>query len=103
MSRAETCVTLTPGMVRSSSAMFWVGAFSIVAAVITLTVAGALISVSSVRDGLTMIVSSYLAGLSVGAGGCWVDAGCEGDAGGCACCCGCTAIGCGGGGGAARG
>ena len=62
MSRADTCVMLTPGTVRRSSAKFWVGALSIVPGPITVIVAGALISFSSVRDAETTTVSSYLAG-----------------------------------------
>src|SRR4051794_21207659 len=93
MSRADTCVTLTPGMLRSSSAKFWVGAFSSVTPVITLIVAGALMSVSSVRDALTTTVSSYLPGSS--AGGCGGVGGCCAGVGGCCgwggCCGGCGA------------
>ena len=71
MSRAETCVTFNPGTVRSRSAKFFDGAFWIASLVITLIVAGALISFSSDRDALTTTVSSYFAGSS----GFWVAAG----------------------------
>ncbi len=64
MSRADTWVTFTPGMLRSSSAKFCVGTFSSMALVITLIVAGASISFPSDREALTTTVSSYLAGSS---------------------------------------
>ena len=56
MSRAETCVTLTPGIDRSSSAKFADGADSIACDVMTLIVAGASMSFSSVFDALTTTV-----------------------------------------------
>jgi hypothetical protein len=58
MSRAETCVRFRPGTERSSSAKFLAGASSICCAVMTLIVAGALISRSSVREEVTTTVSS---------------------------------------------
>ncbi len=57
-SRAETCVRFRPGTDRSSSAKFRVGAISIACAVMTLMVAGALISFSSVREALNTVISS---------------------------------------------
>jgi hypothetical protein len=59
MSRAETCVMFIPGTARRSSAKFWVGALWIVCWPMTVMVAGALISFSSVRDAETTTVSSY--------------------------------------------
>ena len=58
-----------PGTERKSSAKFCVGAVSIICAVMTLIVAGVLISFSSVFDPLTTTISSYFGGSS-GAGGC---------------------------------
>ena len=68
MSRAETWVRFNPGTERSSSAKLRVGAFSIVSAVITVIVTGALISFSSLFEPLTTTVSSYFCGSS----GFWV-------------------------------
>jgi hypothetical protein len=57
-SRADTCVTLTPGTVRSRSPMLVPGEFCIVSDETTLTAAGALTSCSSVFDAVTTTCSS---------------------------------------------
>src|SRR5204863_3851124 len=71
MSRAETCAMLTPGTARSSSAKFCVGALWIVWGPMTVIVAGALISFSSVLEADTTTVSSYFCGSSGFGAGFW--------------------------------